>query len=88
MAAKASREPPKMKRKDYEKELRALQVELCHLQDWVKSAGGLSRCPRLGSDATIYGILTSPVRRPERTGRKGAANGQRAYTYRVAAGIS
>ncbi len=30
---------PKMKRKDYEKELRALQVELCHLQGWVKSAG-------------------------------------------------
>jgi len=27
----------KMKRKDYEKELRKLQVELCHLQDWVKS---------------------------------------------------
>ncbi len=30
---------PKMKRKDYEKELRALQVELCHLQGWVKSTG-------------------------------------------------
>jgi polyphosphate kinase len=28
-----------MKRKAYEKELRKLQVELCHLQDWVKSAG-------------------------------------------------
>jgi len=27
-----------MKRKAYEKELRKLQVELCHLQDWVKSA--------------------------------------------------
>jgi polyphosphate kinase 2 len=26
----------KMKRKDYEKELRKLQVELCHLQEWVK----------------------------------------------------
>jgi polyphosphate kinase len=26
----------KMKRKDYEKELRKLQVQLCHLQDWVK----------------------------------------------------
>jgi polyphosphate kinase len=25
-----------MKRKDYEKELRKLQVELCHLQEWVK----------------------------------------------------
>src|SRR5437667_11613452 len=27
---------PKMKRKDYEKELRKLQVQLCHLQEWVK----------------------------------------------------
>jgi polyphosphate kinase len=27
----------KMKRKDYEKELHKLQVELCHLQAWVKS---------------------------------------------------
>src|SRR6201995_5485490 len=26
----------KMKRKDYEEELRKLQVELCHLQEWVK----------------------------------------------------
>src|SRR5258708_3510068 len=29
----------KMKRKAYEKELRKLQVELCHLQDWVKHKG-------------------------------------------------
>src|SRR5262249_27326884 len=29
----------KMKRKAYEKELRKLQVELCHLQDWVKDRG-------------------------------------------------
>ena len=26
----------KMKRKAYEKQLRKLQVELCHLQEWVK----------------------------------------------------
>src|SRR3954466_6457788 len=26
----------RLKRKDYEKELRKLQVELCHLQEWVK----------------------------------------------------
>ena len=26
----------KMKRKDYEKELHKLQVELCHLQEWVR----------------------------------------------------
>jgi polyphosphate kinase 2 len=30
---------PKMKRKAYEQELRKLQVELCHLQDWVKAKG-------------------------------------------------
>jgi polyphosphate kinase len=29
----------KMKRKAYEKELRKLQVELCHLQDWAKDKG-------------------------------------------------
>jgi len=27
---------PRMKRKEYEKELRKLQVQLCHLQEWVK----------------------------------------------------
>src|SRR6516164_4953953 len=31
--------PTKLKRKAYEKELQALQVELCHLQDWVKEKG-------------------------------------------------
>jgi polyphosphate kinase 2 len=29
----------KMKRKLYEKELRKLQVQLCHLQEWVKAKG-------------------------------------------------
>jgi polyphosphate kinase len=29
----------RMKRKDYEKELRKLQVQLCHLQEWVKFKG-------------------------------------------------
>jgi polyphosphate kinase 2 len=35
----AASDSSKMKRKDYEKELRKLQVELCHLQDWVKAEG-------------------------------------------------
>lgn len=35
MSADASVE--RMKRKAYEKELRKLQVELCHLQEWVKA---------------------------------------------------
>jgi len=30
---------PKMKRKEYEKELRKLQTELCRLQDWVVQEG-------------------------------------------------
>ncbi|BCA56016.1 polyphosphate kinase 2 [Nitrospira sp. KM1] len=30
---------PKLKRKAYEKELRRLQAELCHLQTWVKHKG-------------------------------------------------
>jgi polyphosphate kinase 2 len=38
MAAKSTT-ATKMKRKVYEKELRKLQVELCHLQDWVKAQG-------------------------------------------------
>lgn len=29
-------DPTKMKRKEYEKELRKLQVQLCHLQEWVR----------------------------------------------------
>ena len=31
-----SKDKEKMKRKDYEKELRKLQEELCHLQAWPK----------------------------------------------------
>ena len=35
----AGDKPTKLKRKAYEKQLQALQVELCHLQDWVKEKG-------------------------------------------------
>ena len=35
----AGEETPKLKRKEYEKELRKLQTELCSLQDWVKATG-------------------------------------------------
>jgi polyphosphate kinase len=34
-----SDQPSKMKWKDYSKELRKLQMELCHLQEWVKKEG-------------------------------------------------
>jgi len=42
-----------MKRKTYEKELRKLQVGLCHLQEWVKEkcvvlrGGGLDESPHV-----------------------------------------
>jgi polyphosphate kinase 2 (PPK2 family) len=39
VSAKEGAEELKLKRKDYEKELRKLQAELCSLQDWVKAAG-------------------------------------------------
>jgi polyphosphate kinase 2 len=40
MASKQARDDDtRMKRKDYEEELDKLQVELCHLQEWVKATG-------------------------------------------------
>jgi polyphosphate kinase 2 len=39
MAKEDNGEKPKFKQKHYEKELRRLQVELCHLQEWVKANG-------------------------------------------------
>jgi polyphosphate kinase 2 len=36
---KSDDEKPRMKRKEYEKELQKLQTELCRLQDWVVHAG-------------------------------------------------
>jgi polyphosphate kinase 2 len=39
MAKENSDEKPKLKRKEYEKELLGLQAELCHLQEWVKAKG-------------------------------------------------
>jgi len=45
-----------MKRKVYEKELRKLQVELCHLQDWVKNKGARVIIVFEGRDAAGKGI--------------------------------
>jgi polyphosphate kinase len=39
MASRQAADNGNMKRKAYEKELRKLQVQLCHLQEWVKAAG-------------------------------------------------
>ena len=38
-AKAAAGSPPKLSRKDYEKELRRLRTELCIVQDWVKATG-------------------------------------------------
>jgi polyphosphate kinase 2 len=45
----------KMKRKAYEKELRKLQVELCHLQEWVKASGARAVIVFEGRDAAGKG---------------------------------
>jgi polyphosphate kinase len=45
----------KMKRKAYEKELRKLQVELCHLQEWVKANGTRAIIVFEGRDAAGKG---------------------------------
>ena len=37
--SKTGRDNGRMKRKDYEAELRKLQVKLCHLQEWIKKKG-------------------------------------------------
>jgi polyphosphate kinase 2 len=39
MSKSSDQDRPRMKRKQYEKELRALQTELCRLQDWVVHKG-------------------------------------------------
>ena len=39
MARASAGDNGKMKRKLYEKELRKLQIELCHVQEWVKTKG-------------------------------------------------
>jgi polyphosphate kinase 2 len=47
----------KLKRKQYEKELDKLQVELCHLQDWVKTTGERIIIVLEGRDAAGKGGL-------------------------------
>src|SRR5271167_1315541 len=39
IAAQAAAAPPKMKRKDYEREMRVLHGELVAMQEWVKASG-------------------------------------------------
>jgi hypothetical protein len=50
-----------MNRKEYEKALRALQVELCSLQDWVKEHGQRVVVVFEGRDAAGKGGRPSPI---------------------------
>jgi len=52
---------PKLKRKDYEKELKALQVELCYLQEWVKATGARIIIVFEGRDAAGKGGLIKAI---------------------------
>jgi polyphosphate kinase len=52
---------PKLKRKDYEKQLKALQVELCCLQDWVKATGARVIIVFEGRDAAGKGGLIKAI---------------------------
>jgi polyphosphate kinase 2 len=45
----------KMKRKEYEKQLRKLQIELCHLQEWIKAKGARAIIVFEGRDAAGKG---------------------------------
>jgi len=47
--AQTTPETAKLKRKEYEKELHKLQIELCKLQEWVRYQG---RCGSAGGART------------------------------------
>jgi polyphosphate kinase len=55
MAKDDAADDGKMKRKLYETELRRLQVELCHVQDWVKAEGARVIIAFEGRDAAGKG---------------------------------
>ena len=56
----------KLKRKAYEKELRKLQVDLSHLQDWVKEKGARIIIVFEGRDAAGKGGTIKCVEEPGR----------------------
>src|ERR1043166_6939767 len=53
---------PKMKRKEYEKELKKLQTELCRLQDWVVHKGLRAIVLFEGRDAAGKGGTIKAIR--------------------------
>jgi len=50
-----------MKRKDYEKRLRKLQIELCRLQDWIKATGDKAIIVFEGRDAAGKGGMIKAI---------------------------
>jgi polyphosphate kinase 2 len=58
---KEEREPDKLSGKDYLKELRKLQVELCYLQDWVKATGARIILLFEGRDAAGKGGIIKAI---------------------------
>jgi len=54
-------EAPKMKGKEYEEELKKLQVELCHLQEWVKATGARIILLFEGRDAAGKGGIIKAI---------------------------
>jgi polyphosphate kinase len=57
----AQNDTSKLKRKAYEKELRKLQVELCRLQDWVKTKGAKIIIVFEGRDAAGKGGMIKAI---------------------------
>ncbi len=80
-----------MKRKEYEKELRKLQVELCALQGWVKEKGLRVVVVFEGRDAAGKGgtikAITERVS-PPRVPRRGASRALHNYTCGATSVIS
>jgi polyphosphate kinase 2 len=58
---RAEEEQPKLKRKEYEEQLQKLQVELCHLQDWVKETGARIILLFEGRDAAGKGGIIKAI---------------------------
>ncbi len=54
-------EQPKLKEKEYEKQLRKLQVELCYLQEWVKETGARIILLFEGRDAAGKGGIIKAI---------------------------
>ena len=61
--AKQAADNGKMKRKAYEKELHKLQVQLCHLQEWVKAEGARIVILFEGRDAAGKGVCELRVQK-------------------------